>query len=141
VRSLFYCLLAVPICFTLGSGFAQGGPLRERLTPEVLTQVFPGAERLGPEEGAPPSIAVHKGDQVFGYLFSTLDVVRAGGYSGVPFDVIAGVDLAGRITGAKVIHHVEPYVINDAGCRPRSPSSARSARLRFSPPFPARGRS
>ncbi len=112
VHRLLFFLLAALICFT--PNLAHTASLRERLTPEVLTQVFPGAERLGPEQGAPPSIVVHKGDQVIGYLFSTLDVVRAGGYSGVPFDVIAGVDLAGRITGAKVIHHVEPYVINDA---------------------------
>ena len=40
-------------------------------------------------------------------------MVRASGYSSVPFDVIAGVDLAGRITGAKAIFHAEPFVVND----------------------------
>ena len=80
---------------------------------------MPGAERLGPEEGSPPSIAVYKGNEVVAYLFSTLDVVRASGYSSVPFDVIAGVDLAGRITGAKVIFHAEPYVVNDAIRQPQ----------------------
>ena len=32
----------------------------------------------------------------------------ATGYSTTPFDVIAGVDLGGRITGAKVVFHNEP---------------------------------
>jgi NosR/NirI family transcriptional regulator, nitrous oxide reductase regulator len=118
VHRLLFFLLAVLVCPTLNP--AHAASLRERLTPEVMAVVLPGgAERLGPEEGAPPSIAVHKGGEVVGYLFSTLDVVRAGGYSGVPFDVIAGVDLAGRITGAKVIHHVEPYVINDRVRQPQ----------------------
>jgi NosR/NirI family transcriptional regulator, nitrous oxide reductase regulator len=117
VRPLRLLLLFALTCLTLNP--AHAASLRERLTPEIVAQVFPGAERLGPEEGSPPSIAVHKGDQVAGYLFSTFDVVRAGGYSGVPFDVIAGVDLAGRITGARVIHHVEPYVINDRVRQPQ----------------------
>ena len=98
---------------------AEAATLRERLTPDVLAVVMPGAERLGPEEGSPPAIPVYKGNEVVAYLFSTLDVVRASGYSSVPFDVIAGVDLAGRITGAKVVFHAEPYVVNDAIRQPQ----------------------
>jgi NosR/NirI family nitrous oxide reductase transcriptional regulator len=98
---------------------AQAATLRERLTPDVLAVVMPGAGRLGPEEGSPAAIAVYQGNEVVAYLFSTLDVVRASGYSSVPFDVIAGVDLAGRITGAKVVFHNEPYVINDAIRQPQ----------------------
>ncbi len=103
----------------MSAATAEAATLRERLTPDVLAVVMPGAERLGPEEGSPPSIAVYKGNDIVAYLFSTLDVVRASGYSSVPFDVIAGVDLAGRITGAKVIFHVEPYVVNDAIRQPQ----------------------
>jgi transcriptional regulator of nitric oxide reductase len=47
-------------------------------------------------------------------VFSTLDIIAAPGYSTTPFDVIAGVDLAGRITGAKVVFHNEPYIVHDA---------------------------
>ena len=76
--------------------------------------VFPGgAERLGPEEGTPPAIAVYQGDKVVAYVFSTLDIIAAPGYSTTPFDVIAGVDLGGRITGAKVVFHNEPYILHD----------------------------
>ena len=47
--------------------------------------VYPaGAERLGPEEGAPPAIAVYRGDQIVAYLFSTLDIIGARGYSATP---------------------------------------------------------
>jgi len=92
---------------------AEKGKLRERLTPEVMAVVFPGAERLGLEEGSPPAIAVFKGDKVAAYVFSTLDIVAATGYSTTPFDVIAGVDLDGRITGAKVVFHNENYIVHD----------------------------
>src|SRR6266702_697823 len=93
---------------------AEKGKLRERLTPEVMAVVYPGgAERLGPEEGSPPAIAVYQGGQVAAYVFSTLDIIAAPGYSTTPFDVIAGVDLDGRITGAKVVFHNEPYIVHD----------------------------
>jgi transcriptional regulator of nitric oxide reductase len=65
--------------------------LRERITPDVLAVVMPGAGRLGAEEGSPAAIPVYQGSEVVAWLFSTLDVVRASGYSSVPFDVIAGV--------------------------------------------------
>jgi NosR/NirI family transcriptional regulator, nitrous oxide reductase regulator len=95
---------------------AEKGKLRERLTPEVMAVVFPGgAERLGPEEGSPPAIAVYQGDKVVAYLFSTLDIIAAPGYTTTPFDVIGGVDLGGRITGAKAVFHNEPYIAHDAG--------------------------
>jgi len=98
---------------------AEAARLRERITPDVLAVVMPGAERLGPEEGSPAAIPVYQGNEIVAYLFSTLDVVRASGYSSVPFDVIAGVDLSGRITGAKVVFHNEPFIINDAIRQPQ----------------------
>jgi transcriptional regulator of nitric oxide reductase len=58
---------------------------------------------------------VFKGDKVTGYIFSTLDVIAAPGYSTTPFDVIAGVDTEGRITGAKVVFHQEPIIQHDLG--------------------------
>jgi NosR/NirI family transcriptional regulator, nitrous oxide reductase regulator len=98
---------------------AEKGKLRERLTPEVMAVVYPGAERLGPEEGSPPAIAVYRGDTIVAYIFSTLDIIAAPGYSVIPFDVIAGVEPNGRITGAKVVFHREPYVYHDAVRQPQ----------------------
>jgi NosR/NirI family transcriptional regulator, nitrous oxide reductase regulator len=97
---------------------AEKGKLLERLTPEVMAVVYPSAERLGPEEGSPPAIAVYRGDTIVAYIFSTLDIVAAPGYSVIPFDVIAGVEPNGRITGAKVVFHREPYVYQDAVRQP-----------------------
>jgi NosR/NirI family transcriptional regulator, nitrous oxide reductase regulator len=110
--------------FLLGLTFAspavaEKGKLLERLTPEVMAVVYPGAERLGPEEGSPPAIAVYRGDTIVAYIFSTLDIIAAPGYSVIPFDVIAGVEPNGRITGAKVVFHREPYVYQDAVRQPQ----------------------
>jgi NosR/NirI family nitrous oxide reductase transcriptional regulator len=109
--------LAVVIAFTTLAG-AEKGKLHERLTPDVMAVVYPDAERLGPEEGTPSAIAVYKGDKVVAYLFSTLDIIAAPGYSSTPFDVIAGVTVDGHITGAKVVFHREPYVYRDAVRQP-----------------------
>ena len=93
---------------------AEAGHLAERLTPQVMSVVWPGAERLGPEEGSPPAIAVYSKGKLAGYVFSTLDIVRAPGFSGIPFDVIAGVDLTGHLSAAKVVFQREPHVFEDA---------------------------
>src|SRR5438552_15908861 len=83
---------------------AEKGKLLERLTPEVMAVVYPGgADRLGPEEGSPPAIAVYKDDKVVGDVFSTLDIIAAPGYYTTPVDVIAGVYPDGRSTGATVV--------------------------------------
>ncbi len=89
-----YAVCAVFMALAFASPtLAEKGKLRERLTPAVMAVVFPGAERLGVEEGSPPAIAVYQSGKIVAYVFSTLDIVAAIGYSGTPFDVIAGVDL------------------------------------------------
>src|SRR6202521_3621408 len=107
------CIAVMALVF-VSPPIAEKGKLRERLTPEVMAVVHPGgAERLGPEEGSPPAIAVYQGDKVVAYVFSTLDIIAAHGYSTTPFDVIGGVDLDGRITGSKVVFHNEPHIFDD----------------------------
>jgi len=118
--SVFYLAWLALLAIALASpAFAEKGKLRERLTPDVMAVVYPGAERLGPEEGSPPAIAVYRGDKAVAYIFSTLDIIAAPGYSVIPFDVIAGVEPNGRITGAKVVFHREPYVYQDAVRQPQ----------------------
>ncbi len=113
VRSV--CIALIALVFATPA-IAEKGKLLERLKPQVLAVVYPGgAERLGPEEGTPPAIAVYKGDTIAAYIFSTVDIIDSRGYSGTPFDVIGGVDLQGRITGAKVVFHNEPIIVEDPG--------------------------
>ncbi|MCW5717557.1 MAG: 4Fe-4S binding protein [Bauldia sp.] len=94
-----------------GSSVAQERPsLAERVTPEVLHEVFPAADRIEEVAGNPPLARAYAGDQAVGYVFSTFDVVRAPSYSPRPFDAIVGIDLAGRLTGAEVISFYDPYL-------------------------------
>src|SRR2546430_9193029 len=118
-RLLRLSLLALAILAVAPTAHAEKGKLLERLTPDVMAIVYPAAERLGPEEGSPPAIAVYKGDKVVAYIFSTLDIVNARAYSVIPFDVIAGVTPEGRITGAKAVFHREPYVYQDPVRQPQ----------------------
>src|SRR5438270_6218676 len=110
VRSVCIALIILVLATP---ALAEKGKLRDRLTPAVMAVVYPGAERLGVEEGSPPAIAVYKGDKVAAYVFSTLDIIAAPGYTSTPFDVIAGIDISGHITGAKVVFHNEPHIVGD----------------------------
>src|SRR5262249_52450122 len=46
-----------------------------------------------------------------GYLFSTWDVTQSKGFSDRPLVLLVGLDLAGRIAGARLLHHSEPIAI------------------------------
>ena len=76
-----------------------------------LAKIFPGADRLGPEEGSPPSAPAYKGDDLVGYVFLNSAVVNATGYSGKPIHIVVGVDTKGLITGARMVKHSEPIVL------------------------------
>jgi len=84
---------------------------QERDLAASVGRVFPGADHVGRYGGKPPSAPVYDGGALKGYLFSTYDVVRSVGYSGQPLDVIAGIDLQGRIAGAILHNHNEPILV------------------------------
>jgi len=85
--------------------------LEQFLSPENLTQVFPGADHVGKTSGQPPSASVFRDNQLVGYIFLTSDVVNSTGYSGKPVKILAGLDLDGRISGAMVVEHQEPILV------------------------------
>jgi transcriptional regulator of nitric oxide reductase len=89
-------------------------PLLERLTPQVLHHIFPQATRVEMvSDNGPAAAAAYADSELIGYAFSTLDVLRAPGYSSTPFDAVAGVTLDGHITGAALLFHREPYLLDD----------------------------
>jgi NosR/NirI family nitrous oxide reductase transcriptional regulator len=94
------------------SAWAQSPRLLEgRATPRIIEALFPDADRFELSEGTPRFVQVYQGDVQLGYMFSTLDVVRARSYSTTPFDAIVGIDMEGKLTGAKVIKFHDPYLI------------------------------
>ncbi len=80
-----------------------------------FAQVFPGATGFGLMAGTPPAAAAYKEGVVAGYVFSTARVVESAGYSGKPLDILAGLNLDGRITGAMILQHSEPILVIGVG--------------------------
>jgi len=72
--------------------------------------LFPTADQFGEREGDPPAVPVLQNGQLIGYLLLTADIVRIPAYSGQPINVLVGIDLAGRITGARIVQHQEPIL-------------------------------
>ncbi|MFO1113724.1 MAG: hypothetical protein U1E35_07680 [Rhodospirillales bacterium] len=90
--------------------------------------------------GSPPAAPVFRNGALAGYLFSTYAVTGSAGYSGKPLDVLAGIDLDARITGALLRHHNEPILV--IGISPRrwpatSPASPGWTCVPASPAAPA----
>ena len=70
-------------------------------------EVFPGADRVDPLSGTPPSGLAYKGAEELGAVFETSDI----GYSGKPIRLVVGMNKLGVIVGAKVIEHHEPILL------------------------------
>ena len=73
-----------------------------------LRDVNPAADSFGPAEGDPPSMPLYRGGELVGYAYDTWDTTEAVGYSRKPFHILAGIDLEGRLTGVKLMWHLEP---------------------------------
>ena len=113
--AFLFLLVAAGAVLSAGPAAAQGAlaaseALRDRMTPETLQMAFPGAEELVAIEGRPPAVEVYIGGELAGYLFSTMDTVNATGYSGKAFDLVSGVGLDRKITGAALLYHKEAIV-------------------------------
>src|SRR6516225_6810633 len=117
-QSILWCLLlaiATGLCarsaWALGEEPKSGETITQYLTPAILEEIFPGADKIGEVTGTPPAAAVFKRDRQLGYLFSTWDVVQSKGFSNRPLILLVGVDLTGHITTARLVHHTEPIGI------------------------------
>jgi NosR/NirI family transcriptional regulator, nitrous oxide reductase regulator len=93
--------------WAMGEEPRAGETITQYLTPGILQSLFPGAARIGDVGGTPPAATVYKADRPIGYIFSTWDVTRSRGFADRPLVLLVGLDLAGRITGAKLVHHAE----------------------------------
>ncbi|MCR6628617.1 MAG: NosR/NirI family protein [Magnetospirillum sp.] len=74
-------------------------------------ELVPGATRYGTVDPDGRIIEVFAGDKLAGYAFLTSDHSNTTGYSGKPIHVLVGLDLAGVVTGAKLVDHKEPIVL------------------------------
>jgi NosR/NirI family nitrous oxide reductase transcriptional regulator len=100
------CLLLMPLPAT-----AAAKSLSDFLADFEVGAIVPGADRLGPVEGTPPSAIAYRGEEKLGYVFLNSDAVSSIGYSGKPIHIVVGVDTKGVITGARMVKHWEPIVL------------------------------
>ncbi|HEX6092286.1 MAG TPA: 4Fe-4S binding protein, partial [Dongiaceae bacterium] len=105
-RALIAALAALAILFATGQAGAAAQTEQDR-----YQQLFPEASRFGPAEGAPPAVAAYAGEKLLGYIFSTRQAIESVGYSGKPLDILAGLDLEARLTGAILVAHQEPILM------------------------------
>ncbi|WP_292512559.1 NosR/NirI family protein [Mesorhizobium sp.] len=108
LAAIFVVLLAV---LWLPCEANAAGRLGEFLAGMKAADVNPAADSFGEVEGNPPAAKLLNGGQLVGYVFVTGDVVDSTGYSGKPINIVVGIDLEGRITGAKLVEHHEPIVL------------------------------
>ena len=74
-------------------------------------KVFPGADRFEPTTKNPAIFEAFRGEEKLGYIFKSTDIVDVKGYSGKPLITWVGLDLDGKVTGARVVEHAEPILL------------------------------
>ncbi len=115
IATVFVSVFAALLClWPHGAVADKEDSLAERITADVMAKAFPGADGVDAVVGAPGVAPVRKDDQVVGYLLSTFDTKPIGGFTGVPFDIIVGIDLDARVQGVALIEHHEPIISPNA---------------------------
>jgi len=109
-RCLTYAVFFFPILMYLLAVPAAGN---EFPAPDgaLLARVFPGATRVGAFTGKPAAAPAFRDGKVVGYIFHSRAVIASAGFSGKPLDVLIGIDLQARITGAALVEHQEPILV------------------------------
>ena len=90
---------------------AHSSNIADDIANDILAKVFPNAERIGAFSGEPPAAAAFVDGRHAGYVLSTAAVVGSTGYGGEVIDVLVGVTLEGKITGAHLRQHNEPILV------------------------------
>jgi NosR/NirI family nitrous oxide reductase transcriptional regulator len=85
--------------------------VEQGIGPEQLAEVVPEATRIGAPQGEPVAAPAYRDGELVGYVFHTREVVQSVGYSGKPLDVLVGLGLDGRITGAEIQEQNEPILV------------------------------
>ena len=143
VVAIWLCLMAICVTAALPAhaGATFGSVQISDLFPERL-----GTLSIAAVEGNPPSASVFEDGRLIGYAFSTRAVSNSVGYGGRPIDIVAGMDLDARISGAVLAAHEEPifvigvsqqaltaFVKGLAGLDVRQPTGAPRARASNAP--------
>ncbi len=100
------------LCLAFSCKLALAGQdLREALKVVPPNVLLPGADAYAAPTADQRLVPIEKAGQKAGYAFLNTDFDSAIGYSGKPISILIGMDLEGRITGAKMVEHSEPIVL------------------------------
>jgi NosR/NirI family nitrous oxide reductase transcriptional regulator len=102
---------AVPVALGLSAPTQASDHLPKFLAGVEPSALHPEADRFGSIAGEPGAAPLRRGDETIGWVYLNSDVANATGYSGKPIHILVGLDLDGRITGAKLVKHSEPIVL------------------------------
>ncbi len=111
LHQLASCSLLLIVMLGSGLSIAQVGEIP---TLEDMQFVMPNADSYSEKSGSPPVIRAYRNNasgeaDLIGYLFATPDLPPEEiGYS-APVEVLVGIDLAGTLTGIKVLFYRESY--------------------------------
>jgi len=103
INRLFFIFL----CLVFHSAFAQD--IAQQFP--IAKSFFPNANQFGEIEGTPPAAPIYKDKELLGYIFETVSVAPIPAYSGKPINILVGMDMAGKITGTKILEHHEPILL------------------------------
>ena len=93
------------------SAQAADGRLAEHLAKVPPAELVAGADHYGAVTGSPPWAEVLAGGKRVGFAFVNADWVNSTGYSGQPIEILVGLSVEGKITGARLMAHHEPIVL------------------------------
>ncbi|MCH8349996.1 MAG: hypothetical protein IIB29_07065, partial [Chloroflexi bacterium] len=106
----FFCGLFPVLFLALFLAAIPGGNAAGQELKDLFAKVFPQVTRFGLLGGKPQAAPAYRGEKLAGYVFFTRSVIASVGYTGEPLNVLVGLDLDGKITGALIIEHTEPIL-------------------------------
>ena len=109
----FAVLVSLVLSATGALAVDKDDPLDQRIA-GTLEDIFPDADGIGEIFGAPPVAEILADGEVIGYAFSTYDTAPIGGFTGIPFDLVVGMDLEARVQGVALVEHHEPIISHNA---------------------------
>ena len=109
---IFVCVAFGPVPVHAGhdKNLTDSQIIAGNFNPALFNKVMPQATNYGKPTGTPPSNAAYQNDVLTGYVFYSKAVIASAGYTGRPLNILIGLNLAGKITGAKIIEHHEPIL-------------------------------
>jgi NosR/NirI family nitrous oxide reductase transcriptional regulator len=112
IRLLLCCMLFA------GAFVAQAGTLSQA----DVARRFPPPLQVGAREADLPAWPLFKQNatetELVGYVFESIDLAPIPGFSGVPMNLLIGIDPKGHFLGVQVLSHHEPVFLDGLGEAP-----------------------